>query len=149
MSVGLVLFMSVMYLVLCFMFSKRSKHVITMMVVAPLDVFTMICDVFYDLPYYVFAAGRWCGVRVRRHGAFALLLTCMAVSAVAVWCWHVAKGACIGMYYGAKREEYVVTGSDVTVNHDGDDYDGGAGVLPKPLEDADRQKIYPLQLIAS
>lgn len=154
MSVGLVLFMSVMYLVLCFMFSKRSKHVITMMVVAPLDVFTMICDVFYDMPYHVFATGRWCGVRVRAHGveffAFVVLLTCMGVWGCAVWCGRVCKGMAIGAI-GAIRGRRVFTMDNDTYEAivGGDDDNSGAHdgacVLHKPLEEEGREKMYPRQ----
>ena len=129
MSVALISAGVLVYLVLCFVVSKRSKHVITMMVVAPLDVFTMICDVFYDLPYHVFAAGRGCIEVVRRHGVDSLLLMGVCVRACALWCWNVSKGACIGAVAGVRgRDVYsvdhrdiAIVGGDVTVDGGDDD----------------------------
>lgn len=156
MSVALISAGVILYLIGCWVFSKRSREAMTTIMNWPLDVFCAGVDVAYDMPAHLFAAGRGCVEVVRRHGveffAFMVLLTCLAVWGCAVWCWHVCKGAVIGAIAGARGQEvysvnHKATGMDACTIHTliGDDDDDGDD-SPKPNGAALRK---PLRLIAA
>lgn len=159
MSVALISAGVILYLIGCWVFSKRSKRVMTMMVVAPLDAYGTVCDAAYDMPYYLFAAVCWFLRLVRARGLefveFALLcVVCIAIEGLC-WSWNACKGMAIGAFAGARgRRVYSVNHGDITVNDgditvndgDGDGGDDDGDDSPKPNGAALR---HPLRLIAS